>query len=227
VAKSDPQRSSKKSLTKSSNPPLPRIKLDIETILRQLQELATELEELAVEADVAQLIEQAEQVTTTLKEGLVIRGFRGPYHFLSNAHPALIIDGLTYPSVEHAIQAGKSDDLLYKVLVRDCGSVANARKIGRGAPSKGPSRSMVMGYLRQKFSNKELRAKLLATAPALLIEEDNWGDTFWGTKDGEGMNHLGQLLMELRDDLWEEFWNDNLGGSTDQGTQERPETVES
>ena len=54
--------------------------------------------------------------------------------------------------------------------------------------------------LRAKFSNPELRAMLVATAPEELVEGNRWGDRFWGRCKREGQNMLGRLLMELRDE---------------------------
>ena len=52
----------------------------------------------------------------------------------------------------------------------------------------------------RKFSeDPELRAKLLATGDAELVEGNAWGDTFWGVdQSGKGENHLGKILMETR-----------------------------
>lgn len=33
-----------------------------------------------------------------------------------------------------------------------------------------------------------------------LIEENTWGDTFWGTVNGVGKNKLGLILMDVRRD---------------------------
>jgi len=54
--------------------------------------------------------------------------------------------------------------------------------------------------LRQKFSDPDLRNRLLATGDAELVEGTTWGDVTWGIdlNTGEGENHLGKLLMELR-----------------------------
>jgi ribA/ribD-fused uncharacterized protein len=43
--------------------------------------------------------------------------------------------------------------------------------------------------------------KLLATKDEPIIEFNNWGDTFWGwdIRKQEGSNHLGKLLMGMRD----------------------------
>ena len=63
----------------------------------------------------------------------------------------------------------------------------------------------------KKLSNKanqskfrgdiDLRSLLVATGDRELIEGNTWGDTFWGVdkNTGQGENHLGRILMELRD----------------------------
>ncbi len=57
------------------------------------------------------------------------------------------------------------------------------------------------GTLKKKYDqNPALRAKLMATGDAQLIE-DSKRDSFWGVgPDGKGQNMLGTLLMELRRD---------------------------
>lgn len=57
------------------------------------------------------------------------------------------------------------------------------------------------GLLREKFSDPELRRKLLATGERELVEGNDWGDSFWGVCAGRGKNHLGRLLMKLREEL--------------------------
>lgn len=56
--------------------------------------------------------------------------------------------------------------------------------------------------LRAKFTQHlDLRAALLATGDALLVEHTA-NDRFWGDGgDGKGKNWLGKLLMELREAL--------------------------
>ena len=55
--------------------------------------------------------------------------------------------------------------------------------------------------LRNKFSEPDLAARLLATGSTELIEGNNWNDTFWGVCRGRGRNMLGQLLMEVREEI--------------------------
>lgn len=56
--------------------------------------------------------------------------------------------------------------------------------------------------LKAKFAqHTDIKAKLLNTGDAVLIEESNT-DAFWGIgKKGVGKNMLGVLLMELRGEL--------------------------
>lgn len=56
-------------------------------------------------------------------------------------------------------------------------------------------------YPSVEHSHDDLRDKLLATHPELLIEGNFWGGTFWGVCAGEGSNHLGRLLMKIRGEL--------------------------
>ena len=54
----------------------------------------------------------------------------------------------------------------------------------------------------EKFQQNPLLAKrLLETGDCMLQEGNYWKDLFWGVdlKTGEGENHLGKILMELRE----------------------------
>jgi ribA/ribD-fused uncharacterized protein len=51
-----------------------------------------------------------------------------------------------------------------------------------------------------KFAqNPELRKRLVETGDDQLIEINNWHDYFWGVCDGKGTNHLGIILMKVRE----------------------------
>lgn len=52
-----------------------------------------------------------------------------------------------------------------------------------------------------KFAIPELKEMLLATGDEELVEGNYWHDTIWGVCDGVGENHLGKMLMEIREDL--------------------------
>lgn len=65
--------------------------------------------------------------------------------------------------------------------------------------------NIMFGVVKAKFSqNANLKQKLLATGNSRLFEENNWGDTCWGTVNGKGENRLGLILEDVRDLLREE-----------------------
>ena len=55
--------------------------------------------------------------------------------------------------------------------------------------------------LYAKFSNEELREKLLATGSEDLINANQYRDEHWGTVYGKGKNRLGVLLRKVRSNL--------------------------
>lgn len=143
-----------------------------------------------------------------LKEIPMIDKFDGQYRFLSNFHVLFspIEDelGLKYNSVEAAYQASKTLDIderrVFTVLGAD-----KAKKLGKKIKMRPDwdevKLSVMEDLLRKKFTNDQLREKLLATGDVELIEGNWWGDRFWGVCKGEGENHLGKLLMKIRGEL--------------------------
>lgn len=134
-----------------------------------------------------------------------IDSFRGPFGFLSNFHEASVwIAGERYPSVEHAYQASKTFDPGTKKLIREAKTPGIAKKLGQAVqlPSNWSTRKIdvMRVLLREKFKNPLLRAMLLATEDAQLVENNTWNDTFWGVCRGKGSNWLGRILMEVRDE---------------------------
>ena len=129
-----------------------------------------------------------------------------PYEFLSNFYATtVLLDGVEYPTVEHAYQAAKTLDLSEREHVRSAPSPAVAKERGRQVtirPDWDDRKAAVMrDLLAQKFSDPVLRKRLAATAPLELIEGNTWGDRFWGVYEGQGENWLGRLLMEIRDGI--------------------------
>lgn len=133
-----------------------------------------------------------------------ITSFRGPHRFLSNFHPCLVMwHGLTFPSVEHAYQAAKTLQPAEQARIAIAPTPGDAKRLGRHVTLRPDwdntgKLSVMARLLRQKFADPDLRALLLATGDAELVEGNNWGDRFWGVCDGGGHNHLGKLLMEVR-----------------------------
>ncbi|MCI0601831.1 NADAR domain-containing protein [bacterium] len=143
----------------------------------------------------------------SLNNSCCIAGFSGEYRWLSNFWPAPIhVNDVSYPSGEHAYQAHKTADPVWRERIRMAPTPGQAKRLGRLAPVvpnwDSIKLSVMETLVRQKFSTHEdLRRKLIATWPFELREENNWKDQFWGTCNGIGQNHLGRILMRIRDEL--------------------------
>jgi ribA/ribD-fused uncharacterized protein len=136
-------------------------------------------------------------------------GVREPYGEFSNFAPFPIEpDGQVWPTSEHYFQAQKFAGTSHAETIR-------TSKGGQAAARAGRSRMFPMRpdwvrvrdeamrtALRAKFSqHPKLTALLLATGESLLVEHTS-NDAYWGDGgDGSGVNRLGQLLMELRNEL--------------------------
>lgn len=136
----------------------------------------------------------------------MIHAFRGQHRFLSNFYLARVrLDGVQYPTVEHAYQAAKTTDEEERKKIRTAGSPGEAKKMGRRVtirPDWTEIRIQVMTDLvRQKFAQEPYRSLLLRTGHCELIEGNRWNDTFWGVCNGVGENHLGKILMQIRGEL--------------------------
>jgi N-glycosidase YbiA len=137
----------------------------------------------------------------------MIDKFEGTYRFLSNFWPCEVqFEGETYPSVEHAYQAAKTDDEEQRANIRLAPDAKTAKRLGKKVTMRedwDDVRLQVMAsLLAQKFAQgSELANQLLATKNQQLVEGNWWGDTFWGVCKGKGENHLGELLMKQRRNL--------------------------
>ena len=141
-----------------------------------------------------------------------ISSFRGKNRFLSNFYECPVgFEGLTYPSAEAAFQAckcSKEEDKIKYTKVKD---PAKAKQMGKRETL--PEDWDMMSYgrmydvLSAKFSDPELAAMLKATGEAYLEEGNHWHDNNWGNcncdscRNIHGHNSLGNILMEIRDDL--------------------------
>lgn len=137
----------------------------------------------------------------------MISNFRDNYWFLSNFYSSSIsLDGLVYPTVEHAYQAAKSTDVTDRIKIQGAATAAEAKRLGRRVnmrPDWEQVRDDVMlQSLRLKFApGTPLAVALLETGDQELVEENFWGDTYWGACGGVGENKLGKLLMQVRKEL--------------------------
>lgn len=135
---------------------------------------------------------------------------KGKHGFLSCLYrKKLIFEDREFDSAEHAYQFGKMRDkktqewvmkaphphlvsiVCHNLFSWDIVSGWSKMKVNR-----------MYRVLKVKFSDIELKEKLLATGNAILIEKSK-SDSFWGCgKNGKGKNMLGKLLMKVREELF-------------------------
>lgn len=146
-----------------------------------------------------------------IKSPDVIDEFREAYGFLSNYHICnLDYEGNNYCCAESAFQAMKENNPaergnyshLYPSEAKKKGHACNLRSDWEEVKL-----DIMYDILKVKFSDKELKERLLLTGDKELIEGNNWHDNFWGNcvckkcRSIEGKNMLGKLLMKLRSEL--------------------------
>ena len=141
---------------------------------------------------------------------MMITSFQGTFAFLSNFFPIpVMLDGRTYPTVEHGFQAAKTEREEEREAIRWASTPGRAKRLGRKVALRPDwdaiKVDVMLDLLRQKFSDPVLHQRLLATGDAPLIEGNTWGDCFWGCvlEKGKwvGENTLGRLLMQVRGEL--------------------------
>lgn len=161
--------------------------------------------------------------------------FSGDYRWLSNFHDFIIdLGGRMFASSEHAYQATKTLDPVWQKDIQQARSPGSAKRLGAECPLRPGWDDIKVDMMRlvlaAKFPERDtaLTPKLLATGNRVLVEGNNWNDTFWGAcwvplwrvRLGEkswahaehedrttdylaGDNRLGCLLMERRTELRE------------------------
>lgn len=139
-----------------------------------------------------------------------IDDWSGEFSFLRNDFPvSILFDGITYPSVEHAFQAGKTFNQNIRENIADAPTASIAKKIGKAItdiPDNWDSYRLehMENILYQKFEAPELAKQLEDTGDKHIIMLNN-SDTFWGMVIDEddyrvGDNNLGKILMKIRSD---------------------------
>ncbi|KAK6156465.1 hypothetical protein DH2020_010713 [Rehmannia glutinosa] len=147
-----------------------------------------------------------------------------PYGAFSNfsLHPIQMPDEngdcYSWPSVEHYYQAhkfvGLDDPVAKKCLeeIKSAKSPEEAARLGRRTQRQQPDlvrsdwdsvkTDIMYRALKCKFSTyPNLTSMLLSTVGSVLVEASPH-DLFWGGgRDGEGLNYLGRLLMQLRSEF--------------------------
>lgn len=138
-----------------------------------------------------------------------INGFVKPYDYLCNFYhsPFFVGPNDKYQTVEHYFQAMKSTDAAVQEQIRNAATPSVAKKLGRACELREDWEQVKEDVMRRAIFEKfnpgtELADKLLSTGDAILIEGNDWRDSYWGVPfTGTGKNRLGELLMEHREAL--------------------------
>lgn len=149
----------------------------------------------------------------TTEEIRFYRSNEKPYGVFSNlARRPVVFEGVTYPTSEHAYQAGKASKPEVRAWLLAAPTPALCAIAAHGLPSwdvvsdwATAKLDRMRAVLRAKFEQHPDLAILLAdTGDRRLVEAgttNNAVNRFWGEVNGKGQNMLGVMLMELRDEL--------------------------
>lgn len=142
---------------------------------------------------------------------MTIGPFKGEHRWLSNFWEKPIqFDGQLYPTTEHFYQSLKTLDPVLREAIINAPTPGHAKRAGSAViPRSDWDASKTSFMLRAtvlKFTqNSGLAQRLESTGTEPLIEFNEWHDNFWGDctceecSDTVGENHLGRILMEVRD----------------------------
>lgn len=120
----------------------------------------------------------------------------------------MVVDGITWKSVEHYYQAQKTHDQDYQKKIHAAATPDDSKNLGNSPDYVVRSdwdtwKIMAMRKaLFAKFTqHDDLRELLLSTGDQVL-HENSMVDYYWGIgEDGTGLSMLGKLLMALREEL--------------------------
>lgn len=139
----------------------------------------------------------------------MINQFKGKYSWLSNMAyiPPFIENGITYNTVENYYQAQKSDNLGVKLAISKLNpfeSKSYGKKIKIVDDWNTKREDVMHTALKYKFNIPKFKNLLINTKDMEIIEGNYWGDKFWGVdlKTGDGLNILGNMIMSIRQDIY-------------------------
>lgn len=143
--------------------------------------------------------------------------FKGDFRWLSNfiGDTGLVIRSITYPDIiannveliYHAEKCVNRDDIM-RILA--AGTPGKAKRVARQIELRPDWDAVKLGIMeqlvRQKFSQPPFQGLLLSTNDAYIEEGNYWHDNYWGVCHcskcgGNGENHLGKILMKIREEF--------------------------
>ena len=152
----------------------------------------------------------------------MIQKFEGRYGFLSNFYPCEIEhQGIVYPSVEHFYVAMKCNGpqlingnqytpVDFREMIARIAYPGMVKKIGQKMSIRKDWNEKKLDFMnwaiREKFKIEILAEMLVETGDEELVEGNVWHDNFYGKCscikcENKGNNHLGRILMKVRDEV--------------------------
>lgn len=145
----------------------------------------------------------------------MIDSFYGNNLWLSNFQVCKIeYDGYIYWSTQAAYQAQKfkgtkiQTDRIRKVFTKI--EPNQAKMLGSIIPLREDWQEVRLGIMKDilqiKFNMQPYKTMLIKTGTQELVQGNYWHDTFFGKCNcekhkGQGQNHLGNIIMQIRDEL--------------------------
>ena len=136
----------------------------------------------------------------------MIDRFAGEFAFLSNFfNIPVYYNGLLYQNSEAAFQAQKTLDSEERKRFSTM-NPSEAKRAGKSVELREDweyvKDDIMFDIVLSKFaSNPFLKKLLFTTGDEELVEGNTWNDTYWGVCNGKGENHLGKILMKVREVL--------------------------
>lgn len=139
----------------------------------------------------------------------MITSFEGKYSFLSNFYACQTeYHNVKYPTSEHAYQAAKTSNPIQREAIKKADTPDDAKRMGRRVEIKSNwdeiKDKVMYEIVSNKFKNKRMQAKLLATENEQLVEGNYWGScTCPKCLQKPKENKLSKILMRVREELKE------------------------
>lgn len=115
------------------------------------------------------------------------------------------------PTVEHQYQAAKCAQTTAAERIIRAATPGLAKRFGQAVKLidgwEHKKEDIMLGLVRMKFRDPELKMRLLETGNRYLVEGNNWHDNFWGNcschrcENEEGQNRLGKIIMQVREEI--------------------------
>ena len=146
----------------------------------------------------------------------MIYKFADKYEFLSSFYSVNIrLNSKEYKTVEHAYQSNKTKDESEHEWVRNAPTASKAKSFGKKVRERKNWNDikyrLMLKLVRMKFKHPELREMLLETGNEEIVEGNYWHDNSFGNctcskcEKIEGENHLGKILMKVRQEIKDEI----------------------